>query len=64
MFQKIPKEFNDKAVQSDILWLNLNKTSGISILQSADKQGKPSFHFHAPGSKHRYTCTQIASAVP
>ena len=51
MFLKIPQKFHDKAVQSNILWLNLNK---ISILQSADKQGNPSFHFHAPGSKRRY----------
>ena len=24
----------------------------------------PSFHFHAPGSKHGYPCIQTASAVP
>ena len=36
----------------------------ISILQSTHKQGNPSFHFHAPGSKRRYPCTQAASAVP
>ena len=54
-FQKIP---------SNILWLNLHKIGGISILQSAHKQGTPSFHFHAPGSKRRYPCTQTASAVP
>ena len=45
-------------------WLNLNKIDGISILQSANKQGNPSFHFHAPGSKRGYPCTQTASAVP
>ena len=28
----------DKAVQSNILWLNLNKINNVSILQSADKQ--------------------------
>ena len=64
MFQKIPQKFHVKTVQSDILWLNLNKINGISFLQSAYKQGNPSFHFHAPGSKHRYPCTQTASAVP
>ena len=32
-------------VQSNILWLNLNKIGAISILQSAHKQGNPSFHF-------------------
>ena len=54
----------DKAVQSNTLWLNLNKINEVNILQSADKQGNPSFHFHAPGSKRRYPCTQTASAVP
>ena len=61
---KIQKIFHDKAVQSIILWLNLNKIGGISILQSTHKQGNPSFHFHTPGSKRRYQCTQTASAVP
>ena len=64
MFQKIPPKFHDKAVQSNRLWLNLNKIGGISILLSTHKQGKPSFHLHAPGSKGRYPCTQTASAVP
>ena len=63
-FLKIPKKFHDKPVQSNILWLNLNKIGGISILQSAHKQGHPSFHFLAPGWKRRYPCTQTASAVP
>ena len=52
------KKSHDKAVRSYILWLNLNKISEISVLQSADKEGNPSFHFHAPGSKRRYPCTQ------
>ena len=64
MFQKIPQKFRDKTVQSNMLWLNVIKIGGISILQSAHKQGNPSFHFHAPGSKRRYLCTQTASAVP
>ena len=64
MFKKISQKFNDKTVQSNILWLNVIKIDGISILQSAHKQGNPSFHFHAPGSKRRYPCTQTASAVP
>ena len=34
------------------------------FLQPAHKQGNPSFHFHAPGSKRRYPCTQTASANP
>ena len=56
---------NDKTVQSTMLWLNLNKINEIFFfLQSAHKQGNPSFHFHAPGSKRRYPCTQTASAVP
>ena len=61
---KIPKIFHNKAVQSKILWLNSNKTGEINILQSAHEQGNPSFHFHVPGSKRRYPCTQTASAVP
>ena len=64
MFQKVPKKFHDKTVQSNILWLNLNKIDEEFFLQSAHKQGKPSFLFHAPGSKRRYPCTQTASAVP
>ena len=57
-------KIRDKAVQSNILWPNLNKINEIRILQSADKQGNPLFHFYAPGSKCRYPCTQTASAVP
>ena len=63
VLKKSPK-FPDKAVQSNILWLNLNKISEISILQLAHKQGNPSFHFHALGSKCKYQCTQRALAVP
>ena len=59
-----PQKFHDKAVQSNTPWLNLNKINGISILQYVDKQGNPLFHFHAPGSKRRYPCTQTAAAVP
>ena len=47
-----------------MMWLNLYNIGEISILQSAQKQGNPSFHIHAPGSKRRYPCTQTASAVP
>ena len=57
-------KFYDKAVQSNILWLNLNEINEINILHSADKQGNPSFHVHAPGSKRRYPCPQTAAAVP
>ena len=59
-----PPNFMTKAVQYNILWLNLNKIVEISVLQLADKQGNPSFHIHAPGSKCRYPCTQTASAIP
>ena len=45
MFQKIPPKFHDKAVQSNILWLNVNKIGATSILQSAHKQGNPHFTF-------------------
>ena len=44
--------------------LTANKNSEVSILRSAHKQGHPSFHCHAPGSKRRYPCTQTAKAVP
>ena len=59
-FKNFPQKFH-KAVQCNILWLNLNK---LDILQSANKQGNPSFDIYAPGSKRRYSCTQTASAVP
>ena len=62
--KKSKKKFHNKAVQSNILWLNDIKIGGISILQSAHKQGNPKFYFHAPGSKRRYPCTQTALAVP
>ena len=64
IFLKIPQKFHDKTVQFNILWLNVIKIDGIGILQSAHKQGHPSFHFHKPGSKRRYPCTQTALAVP
>ena len=64
MFRKISQKVHGKAVQSNIPWLNLNKINGISILQSADKQGNPLFPFHAPLSKRRYSYTLTASAVP
>ena len=64
VFKKNSPKFHDKTVQSNILWLNLNKINEISFLHSAHKHGNPSFHFHAPGSKCRYPCTQTASAVP
>ena len=38
---------------NNTLFLNFNKISQISILQSADKQGNPSFHFHAPVMYYR-----------
>ena len=50
VLKNLPKKFHNKAVQSNILWLNLSKTNEISILQSARNQGNLSFHFHAPGS--------------
>ena len=41
--KKVFKRIHDKAIQSYLLWLTLNKINEISILQSADKQGNPSF---------------------
>ena len=40
-----PPKFHYKAVQFNILWLNLNKIGEISILQLAHKQGNPYFTF-------------------
>ena len=40
---KYPQKFHDKTVQSNTLWLNLNKINEISFLQSAHKQGTPHF---------------------
>ena len=51
MFPKIPPKFHDKAVQSNILWLNLNKINEISILQSAGKQGNPRISLSCAGLK-------------
>ena len=45
MFQKIPKIFHNKTVQSNILWLNLNKISEISTSQLAIKKVTPRFTF-------------------
>ena len=59
-----PQKIPDKAVESNILWPNLNKINEISILQSAHTQGNPSFHFHAPGSKRRYPCTPNSIGYP
>ena len=63
---KTPQKFHDTTVQCNILWLNLNKIDEIFFcLQSAHKQGNPSFHFHAPGSKPMHTnsigCPKIFS---
>ena len=51
MFQKIPKKFHEKTVQSHMLWLNLNKISEIRFLQSAHKQGNPLFSLSCDGLK-------------
>ena len=48
-FFKSPQKF--KAVQSYMLWLNSTTIGGIGILQSAHKQGNPSFHFSCAGLK-------------
>ena len=53
VFKNPHTKIHDKTVQSNILWLNLNKINEISILQLADKQGNPSLYVHAPGSKRR-----------
>ena len=43
--KKKKKKCHYKDVQSNTLWLNLNKTQEVSILQSADQQGNPHFTF-------------------
>ena len=44
-FEKSTEKIQDKAIQSNILWLNLNKIGVISILQAAHKQIIPHFTF-------------------
>ena len=55
MFFKKSHKLHDKVVQSNILLLNLNKIGAISILQSAHKQGNPSFHSSCVGLKRQIT---------
>ena len=45
MFQKIPKKLNDKSVQSNILWLNLNKINEISFYNQHINKVTPHFTF-------------------
>ena len=45
MFQKIPQNVHDKAVQSNTLWLNLNKIGGKSILHQHINKVTPHFTF-------------------
>ena len=45
MFQKIPQIFHDKAVQSNILWLNLNKINAVSISHQQINKVAPHFTF-------------------
>ena len=57
MFQRIErKKIHDNTVQSSTLWLTLSKIDFFFNQQM--NKGKPSFHFHAPGSKRRYPRTQ------
>ena len=57
-FKKIPQNSTTKL--TILIYCGRIKTKLISILQSADEQGNPSFQFHVPGSKRRYPCTQTA----
>ena len=57
------KKIHDKTVQSNILWLNLNKIDKKYFTISRQTRYNPSFHCHAPGLKRRYPCTQTASDV-
>ena len=45
MFQKISPKFHDKAVQSNILWLNLNKIDEISLYNQHINKVTPHFTF-------------------
>ncbi len=45
MFQKIPPKFHDKTVQSNILWLNLNKIKEISFYNQHINKVTPHFTF-------------------
>ena len=44
-FKKIPKKFHNKAVQSNILWLNLNNVGEISIFNQHINKVTPHFTF-------------------
>ena len=45
MFQKIPKKFHDKTVQSNMLWLNLNKINEIFFFLQSAHINKVTPHF-------------------
>ena len=45
MFQKIPQNFRDKTVQSNILWLNLNKIIETSFYNQHVNKVTPHFTF-------------------
>ena len=40
------------------------KILDIFFIQYADKRRNPLVQIHAPGSKHRYPCTQSSGGVP
>ena len=63
MFYKIPKTLHDKAVQSNRLWLNLNKINVISSLQSEDKQGNPSFHLAQNADTHALKQNRLSQNI-
>ena len=45
MFQKIPQNVHDKAVQSNTLWLNLNKIGETSFYNQHINKVNPHFTF-------------------
>ena len=45
MFQKIPQKFHDKTVQSNMLWLNLNKIDEIIFYNQHINKVTPHFTF-------------------
>ena len=66
VFLKIPQKFHDKAVQSNMLWLNSkqNRWDGISILQSAHKQGNLLISLSCAGLKMQIPMHSNSTGCP
>ena len=64
MFQKIPPKFHDNIVQSNMLWLNLNKIDETIFYNQHINKVTPHFTFmRRAQNADTHACTQTASAV-